>query len=376
MSASTLDAPEHTRSAPPAAGRSRRGPGWPALASLLFLAAVVIAGLVLAAGPALAANARPAADSKTPSPRLAHDPTGRLRAFDVRYRALLRTHTDLVRRIVFHYRAWDGKQRNVYVVLPRWYRPSSAPALPLVVSPHGRGVPAADNLHFWGNLPAYGPFIVISPEGAGRHLALYSWGWKGQIDDLARMPAILHRHLPWIKVDAKHIYAVGSSMGGQETLMLVARHPQMLAGAAALDADTNMATRYRDFPQIPGGVHLQKLAREEIGGTPVTDPEAYALRSPIHWVRQIAQSGVPLHIWWSRTDQIVLDQYDESGLVYRRVAALHPKAPVTQYVGDWPHSKEFHASARLPLALVELDLIRLARGIPKPDEIDRTVGSS
>ena len=28
------------------------------------------------------------------------------------------------------------------------------------------------------------------------------------------MPAILHRHLPWIKTDTKHIYAVGSSMGG------------------------------------------------------------------------------------------------------------------------------------------------------------------
>ena len=38
--------------------------------------------------------------------------------------------------------------------------------------------------------------------------------------------------------------------------------------------------------------------------------------------------------------------------------------------------KEFHASARLPLALVELDLIRLARGIPKPDAVDRTVGAS
>ncbi len=54
-----------------------------------------------------------------------------------------------------------------------------------------------------------------------------------------------------------------------------------------------MATRYRDFPQIRGGVHLQKLTREEIGGTPSSDPEAYALRSPIHWVRQIARSGVP-----------------------------------------------------------------------------------
>ena len=44
---------------------------------------------------------------------------------------------------------------------------------------------------------------------------------------------------------------------------------------------------------------------------------------------------------------------------------------MTEYVGNWAHSKEFHASARPPLALVELDLIRLGEPIPKPDEVDR-----
>ena len=36
-------------------------------------------------------------------------------------------------------------------------------------------------------------------------------------------------------------------MGGQETLLLVARHPHLLAGAAAFDPATDMARRYRDF---------------------------------------------------------------------------------------------------------------------------------
>ena len=88
-------------------------------------------------------------------------------------------------------------------------------------------------------------------------------------------------------------------------------------------------------------------------------------------MREIARSDVPLHIWWSRRDRIVVDQYDESGRLFRRIAALHPRASVTEYVGNWAHSKEFHASARLPLALVELDLIRLDEPIPKPDEVDR-----
>ena len=336
-----------------------------------IVAAFTVAAL-LAASAVWAGSAWLGGDSQQRAPRLARGVSGRLRAFDVRYRDLLREHRKLVRRVVIHYRAWNGQPREADILLPRWYRPSTAPALPLVISPHGRGISAADNLHFWGDLPAYGPFIVISPTGAGRRLTLYSWGWRGQIDDLARMPSILRAQLPWVRIDRRHVYAVGSSMGGQETLLLVAEHPHMLAGAAALDSATDMAARYRDFPQIRGGHRLQALAREEIGGTPASAPRAYALRSPIHWVREIARSGVPLHIWWSRRDRIVVDQHDESGRLYRRLAALHPRARVTEYVGNWPHSREFHASARLPLALVELDLIRLSEPTPEPDEVERS----
>jgi hypothetical protein len=151
--------------------------------------------------------------------------------------------------------------------------------------------------------------------------------------------------------------------------MLVARHPRLLAGAAALDSDTDMRARYYAFPQLRGGLRLQALAREEVGGTPAEAPRAYALRSPVAWARAIARSGVPLHIWWSLRDRIVRNQRDESGRLYRLVRAAGPRAPVTEYVGTWAHSKEFHASARLPLALVELDLIRLAESIPTPDRI-------
>ena len=91
----------------------------------------------------------------------------------------------------------------------------------------------------------------------------------------------------------------------------------------------------------------------------------------MYWAAAIARSGVPLHIWWSTRDRVVRDQRDESGRLYRLIRAAKPRASVTEYVGTWAHSKEFHASARLPLALVELGLIRLAETIPTPDEIDR-----
>ena len=118
-------------------------------------------------------------------------------------------------------------------------------------------------------------------------------------DDLAQMPADVRSALPWVRINRRRIYAFGGSMGGQETLLVVARRPRWLAGAAAFDSPTDMPRRYRDFPLLPNGKAVQALARREIGGTPDTNPVGYALRSPIAWARRIAFSGVPLQLWWS-----------------------------------------------------------------------------
>ena len=47
--------------------------------------------------------------------------------------------------------------------------------------------------------------------------------------------------------------------------MLVALYPEFLAGAAALDSDTDMVARYRDFLVLRNGATLQQRARIEIG---------------------------------------------------------------------------------------------------------------
>ncbi|MGZ4353090.1 MAG: alpha/beta hydrolase family protein [Gaiellaceae bacterium] len=322
----------------------------------------MIACLALGAAREPADGAPPPRTVTLPEP----DPLLRdLVTFKVRYRDLLRRHDELVRIVRVPYTAYDGRRRAALLVLPRWYGPARHPPIPLVISPHGRGITARDNTHFWAGLPAFGPFAVVNPEGQGRRLALYSWGWRGQIDDLARMPAILERALPWFHVDRRRVYAVGSSMGGQETLLLAAFHPRLLAGAAAMDSATDMAARYRQFPLIAGGTRLQQLARTEIGGTPGTAPAAYARRSPITYARALAFSGVPLHVWWSLRDRIVVDQNQESGRLYRAILRANPEAPVTKYVGTWAHSREMHALARLPLALVNLKLITLDEPLPR-----------
>jgi pimeloyl-ACP methyl ester carboxylesterase len=284
----------------------------------------------------------------------------------------------LVRVWTVHYRTHAGVARNAYVLLPAWYGPRKHPPIPLIISPHGRGLTGRNNVRIWGGLPARGPFAVVSPDGHGRRLSRYSWGARGQISDLARMPTIVMRALPWLRVDRNRIYAFGGSMGGQETLLLLARYPRLLAGAAAFDAVVDLAFQYYRFPRLrcngrckrvwrgPLGPSLQTLAGVEIGGSPATHRYAYELRSPITYARAIAASCVPLQLWWSRKDGIVVDQASQTGRLLKEIVRLNPDAPVTGFVGYWRHSEEMRATARLPVALEAFGLLPLRPHRPLP----------
>src|SRR4029450_11677441 len=81
--------------------------------------------------------------------------------------------------------------------------------------------------------------------------SLFTYGYPRWIDDLARMPKIVEATLPWLRIDLKRVYVLGSSMGGQETLLLAARYPKSLsggtgrlAGAAAFDSACDLATEW------------------------------------------------------------------------------------------------------------------------------------
>jgi pimeloyl-ACP methyl ester carboxylesterase len=222
-----------------------------------------------------------------------------------------------VRVIPISYRAHDGLMRRADVIVPADYVPGTP--IPLVISPHGRGVGAGLNVRRWGRLPALGDFAVVNPEGQGRALTLFSWGDPGEIRDLARMPDIVEEALPWRRVDRHRVYAFGGSMGGQETLLLVAHFPHLLAGAAAFDAPTNMAARYRAFVGQPR----------------------------------------------STRDRVVTDQRDESGLLYRTIKRLNPSAPVREYVGTWAHTSEMKSGGYLPYALSRFRLLP-PRAAPPP----------
>jgi hypothetical protein len=270
-----------------------------------------------------------------------------------------------VRVRVFRYRGHDRVVRDAYLILPGWYRRRVSPPLPLVISPHGRAVGARADVRMWADLPALGGFAVVAPAGEGP----YTWGAPSEIGDLASMPGYLHRALPWVHVDRRRIYAIGGSMGGQETLLLDARYPHLLAGAAAFDAPADFALQYRELGRLrcdarcrhewrePIGRALQAIARREIGGTPASDPRGYALRSPLTYVRALARSHTPLELWWSTDDLIVRDQLQQLGRLFLRIRHLNRDAPVEEFVGSWIHTAEMRATSRLPLALAELGLL-------------------
>jgi pimeloyl-ACP methyl ester carboxylesterase len=322
-----------------------------------LLGAFLIAVFIAATG---STGATPAAASQTPLAISATDAPGR--PLVVLPAAAPPQRFDIV------YTAHDGRPRHATVLLPHGYRADDAAPLPLVISPHGRGVDGALNARLWGTLPTIGNFAVVNPDGEGRRLKLHSWGAPGQIRDLARMPAIVESALPWVHIDRTRIYSVGGSMGGQETLLLVARYPRLLAGAVAVDSVADFARQYENFTLLDCnglcrarwgnfGLDMQRLARREFGGTPSTAPAAYAERSPLTYAAAIAASCVPLQIWWTRVDQIVRQSNLQSGAMFRAIVRRNAGAAVDAYIGGWIHTHALNYRARLPMMLAGLGLM-------------------
>jgi poly(3-hydroxybutyrate) depolymerase len=308
-----------------------------------------------------------------------------------------------VRPWSIQYLAWDGNTaRQATIVLPSAWGPNNHPQpLPLVISPHGRnGFGVVNAYYYWKELPADGPFALICPEGLGRAhdvasdpsdqpppaLGFFTYGCPGHIDDLARMPSIVQETLPWLELDLTNVYVFGSSMGGQETLLLAAKYPDalaggtgVLAGAAAFDAPCDLAKQCgyltnQPTPagsgQPPAGTAARML--EEVGAKPPVRPgwKETALfydfkaatqwsirqllnklpadqakwdeRSPLNYTNELASLPFPLRLYWSSTDTVVGNQAtDQSGKLYDAIAAANSAADVQQITGDWAHSVDF-----------------------------------
>jgi poly(3-hydroxybutyrate) depolymerase len=315
------------------------------------------------------------------------------------------------------YRAWDDSTvREAVIVLPSgWDHAHQPHPLPLVISPHGRNNFGWGNAaHYWQELPAAGPFALVCPDGLSRahdrasdpldqppqDPSLFTYGYRRWIDDLARMPKIVQETLPWLHIDLERIYVLGSSMGGQETLLLAACYPGplsggtgRLAGAAAFDSPCDLVTQCAYLTNLhaahgtdPAGVAARMI--EEINSRPGSVrgfrqaatffnakldkhmtigqllswlPRKQSLwdeRSPLHYVAKLAHLPFPLRLYWSSHDTVVGNQgRDQTGKLYKRIKAANPSAQVKQIKGLWAHSCEFVPGDCLSDALRAFKLI-------------------
>lgn len=194
--------------------------------------------------------------------------------------------------VITRYVAWNGVERRATLLYPRGYRG----VLPLVISPHARG---GDHvMPRWGDLPGRFGFMCVCPEGHGRISPGNSYAAPGQIDDLATMPDRADGWLPrGLDVARDRIYAIGPSMGGMESLALVGRYPDLLRGALAFDAPTDLAARW-----VTASAVRRVWIEEEVGARPADAPELYAERSPLGMVDAIAASDAAIWCVYSSED--------------------------------------------------------------------------
>jgi pimeloyl-ACP methyl ester carboxylesterase len=313
----------------------------------------------------------------------------------------------LPRVVTFPYLAWDNKTfMNATLLLPP--NATMTTILPLIVSPHGRNVLGHANcVHYWQYAPVLSPgFAVLCPDGMGRahndhsdpfneppsNPGLFSYAYAGHLNDLLGLPLLLSK---WVLVDRKRIFVMGSSMGGLETLMLAVKGGvsgiYSFAGAAAFDSPCDLVVQASYLTRDEFHKEALTAVREmlaEVGHSPtdtigwnvsrsyfdrklnrvVTIDEMLHLlrtlqapwdaRAPLSHVEQLSRLAFPLRIYWSRNDTVVGNQErDQSGKLFRTIISLNPKTDVSQVVGNWEHSTEFHPQLELGDALLFFGLI-------------------
>ena len=260
---------------------------------------------------------------------------------------------------------WRELPGELRIGMPAWYSPARNPPLPLVIAPHARAGDPAKNARRWGDLPGSRGLIVLAPPSRARVAAARAWGYPPSIAKLASTPQIAKRYLPWLRWDPDRVYTAGFSMGAQQSLLLLARRPDLFAATAAADSLVDFLRRWYEFPRSPLARTEQPRATREVGGTPARVPWLYRRRSPITFARTIAFSGVPVQLWWNPSEQVIINQQTtQSGRLWRLVRRLNSDAPVDAVVHRAPHGEVFRSTHSLS-KMVDFLLAHKRAGPPR-----------
>ena len=178
-----------------------------------------------------------------------------------------------------------GPRRAGAQGLPRAARAGTGRAttrrIPLIISPHGRGVPAIDNVHAVGQPPLVRPLRGDQPGGAGAPA------------DALRLGRPRRRSRPGARCRRSpqaHCPGCGSTRTGctRSAAAWAARRRCCSSRATrTCSPEPPPSTRRRTWPratspspQLRFGASLQERARLEVGGTPLADPRGYRVAQP------------------------------------------------------------------------------------------------
>jgi len=264
--------------------------------------------------------------------------------------------TDLLKIMRFD-SSFDNSKKEMLLALPlRW---DINKRYNLIISPHFFGATYFENYYLgaasmiepfkgWQGIASKYNVLIAIPLGHGRVLDRISLAYEGQMKDLSELPYLLE--LKGYKIGK--VYAGGISMGGMETLTLVGKYPKIFTAAFSYNGIADLSSWYEDI--IAGktdkkmiDMSVPKLIIEEIGSTPQKNQEEYLKRSAINYIENL--SKVPIMIYWSEKDSIVVNQQTkQTKMLADKIRLNNPKAEIFDYNHTNDHGfKYFNAEERI-----------------------------
>jgi pimeloyl-ACP methyl ester carboxylesterase len=167
----------------------------------------------------------------------------------------------------------DGTEQRYVLLLPAGFQPDRPHDV--LIALHGHGSDRwqfvrdpRDECRAARDVAAKHQMIYVSPD----YRARTSWmGLKAEADLVQIIAELRHKHR------VARVFVCGGSMGGTSALTFAALHPELVAGAAAMNGTANLL-EYNGF---------QDAISESFGGTKRALPEEYKKRSAEYWPERL-----------------------------------------------------------------------------------------